>query len=91
MNEIQSKTKPRQSQRLLDLSIPEVLIGGLLQIFDIPAISPIAKRIELSSNFYEHLSRTVAPDICQVEAVADVLEFFNWRYVTAVRLDDSYG
>lgn len=59
-------------------------------MFHIPAISPSAKSIELSSNFYEHLSRTVSADINQVEAVADVLEFFNWRYVAAVRLDDSY-
>ena len=63
---------------------------ALIQIFYIPAISPTAKSIELSSNVQEHLSRTVPPDVCQGEAVADIIEFFNWRYVAAVRLDDSY-
>ena len=68
-----------------------VLVGSLLQVSDIPAISPIATSDELSSQMYKDFFRTVPPDKWQAEVIADILELFNWTYVAAVGLDDSYG
>ena len=67
------------------------LVGSLLQVSDIPAISPSATSDELSSQMYKDLFRTVPPDHWQAEVMADVIELFNWTYVATVGLDDSYG
>ena len=72
-------------------SASAVLVGSLLQVSDIPAISPSATSDELSSQMYKDFFRTVPPDKWQAEVIADILELFNWTYVAAVGLDDSYG
>ena len=68
-----------------------VLVGSLLQVSDIPSISPRATSDELSSQMYKDFFRTVPPDKWQAEVMADIIELFNWTYVAAVGLDDSYG
>ena len=68
-----------------------VLVGSLLQVHDIAAISPTATSDELSSRMYQHFFRTVSCDTWQAKAMADIIEHFNWTYVAAVALDDSYG
>ena len=68
-----------------------VLVGSLLQVSNIPAISPSATSDELSSQMYKDVFRTVPPDNWQTEVMADIIELFNWTYVAAVGLDDSYG
>ena len=68
-----------------------VLVGSLLQVSDIPAISPSATSDELSSQMYKDFFRTVPPDYWQAEVMADIIELFNWTYVAAVGLDDPYG
>ena len=68
-----------------------VLVGSLLQVFGIPAFSQSATSDELSSQMYKDFFRTVPPDKWQAEVIADILELFNWTYVAAVGLDDSYG
>lgn len=68
-----------------------VLVGSLLQVADIPAISPTATSVELSSQLYKDFFRTVPPDNWQAKVMADLIELFNWTYVAAVGLDDSYG
>ena len=72
-------------------SASAVLVGSLLQVSDIPAISPSATSDELSSQMYKDFFRTVPPDNWQAEVMADIIELFNWTYVAAVGLDDSYG
>ena len=72
-------------------SASAVLVGSLLQVSDIPAISPSATSDELSSQMYKDFFRTVPPDKWQAEVMADIIELFNWTYVAAVGLDDSYG
>ena len=68
-----------------------VLVGSLLQVSGIPAVSPSATSDELSSQMYKDFFRTVPPDNWQAEVIADIIELFNWTYVAAVGLDDSYG
>ena len=45
----------------------------------------------MSSQMYKDFFRTVPPDNWQAEVMADIIELFNWTYVAAVGLDDSYG
>lgn len=68
-----------------------VLVGSLLQVAGIPAISPTATSVELSSQLYKDFFRTVPPDNWQAKVMADIIEHLNWTYVAAVALDDSYG
>lgn len=68
-----------------------VLVGSLLQVADIPAVSPTATSVELSSRLYKDFFRTVPPDNWQAKVMADIIEQFNWTYVAAVGIDDSYG
>ena len=68
-----------------------VLVGSLLQVSNIPAVSPSATSVELSSRLYKDFFRTVPPDNWQATVMADIIELFNWTYVAAVGLDDSYG
>ena len=54
-------------------SASAVLVGSLLQVSDIPAISPSATSDELSSQMYKDFFRTVPPDNWQAEVMADVI------------------
>ena len=68
-----------------------VVVGSLLEVAGIPAISHSATSNELSSPLYRHFFRTAPPDSQQANAMADVIQYFNWSYVTVVAMDDSYG
>lgn len=72
-------------------SISAVLVGSLLQVHGIAAISPSATSHELSSKMYRNFFRTVPCDTWQAKVMADIIEHFNWTYVAAIALDDSYG
>ncbi|RMX47163.1 hypothetical protein pdam_00016226 [Pocillopora damicornis] len=66
-------------------------IGGILRMFNVSGISGTTTSGELSSNSYAHLYRTVPSDTFLAKAMVDIIEHFNWSYVAAVGLDDSYG
>ena len=68
-----------------------VLVGSLLKVTNIPAISPSATSVELSSQFYKDFFRTVPPDNWQAKVMADIIEFFNWTYVAVVGTEGPYG
>ena len=68
-----------------------ILIGGFLHMLNVTAISGTTTSPELSSHTYNHLYRTVPPDTYLAKAVADIIDHFNWTYVAAVTVDDSYG
>ena len=68
-----------------------IFVGSLLQVAEIPLISHSATSDELSSPQYSYFFRTVPPDRKQAKAMADVIDYFNWSYVAAVAMDDSYG
>lgn len=66
-------------------------VAGLLQVVNIPAISPSATSVELSWPFYKTFLRTVPPDSFQARAMADLIDFFGWEYVAVIAVEDSYG
>ncbi|XP_068687159.1 metabotropic glutamate receptor 3-like [Montipora capricornis] len=68
-----------------------VLVGSLLEVAGIPVVSHSATSNELSSPQYRNFFRTAPPDSQQARAMADIIEHFNWSYVAAVAMDDSYG
>ena len=93
LNDYVTNNRPKSISALVGpfSSGSAVLVGSLLQVSDIPAISPSATSKELSSQMYKDFFRTVPPDNWQAEVMADIIERFNWTYVAAVGLDDSYG
>ena len=68
-----------------------VVVGSLLEVAGIPVISHSATSNELSSPLYRHFFRTASPDSQQANAMADVIQHFNWSFVIVVAMDDSYG
>ena len=91
-----NKTAKHHSRPMISVIGPSdsgssVLVGSLLKVAGIPAISFGATSEELSSPFYKHFYRTVPSDKQQASAMADLFEHFSWSYVGAVAVDDSYG
>lgn len=72
-------------------SASAIMVSSLFEIAHIPSISPLATSVELSATLYSHFYRTVAPDNWRASLLADTAQFFNWTYVGAVALDDSFG
>ncbi|KAL9961784.1 hypothetical protein ACROYT_G030803 [Oculina patagonica] len=68
-----------------------LVIGGFLKMLNVPGISGTTTSPELSSYNFKHLYRTVPSDTFLAKAVADIIEHFNWTYVAAVGVDDSFG
>ena len=68
-----------------------LVLGGILQMLNVNAISGTTTSPELSSYTYKHLHRSVPSDTYLSKAVADIIHHFNWTYVAAVGIDDSYG
>ena len=68
-----------------------LVLGGILQMLNVTAISGTTTSPELSSYTYKHLHRSVPSDTYLSKAVADIIHHFNWTYVAAVGVDDSYG
>ena len=91
-----SFTKWARSKAISALIGPSTSAGGvvvesLLQVAGIPAISATITSEELSSKYYKDFFRTVPSDTWVAKAIADIIERFNWTYVAAIGLDDSYG
>ena len=72
-------------------SASAVLVASLLQVAGIPVVSASTTSVELSSKYYKYFFRTVPSDTWVAMAMADIIERFNWTYVAAIGLDDSYG
>ena len=67
-------------------------VARLLRLFRIPQISYASTADILSDkSTYEYFLRTVPPDSLQAEALADIVEHFNWTYVIAMHTADVYG
>ena len=59
-------------------STSAVLVGSLLQVANISAISSSATSVELSSRLYKDFFKTVPPDKWHAKVMADIIELFNW-------------
>ena len=72
-------------------SASSVVVASMLQVGNLPLISPSATSDELSQSHYKTFFRTVPPDGQQAKAISDIIEYFNWTYVAIVGSDSSYG
>ncbi|XP_032234646.1 extracellular calcium-sensing receptor [Nematostella vectensis] len=66
-------------------------LANFLQAVRIPLVDASATSEELSSPLYKTFFRTIPPDVNQAKAVADIIDLYQWRYVAAVAVEDSYG
>lgn len=72
-------------------SSSSVVVASMLHIGNIPQVSPFATSEELSLPYFKTFFRPVPPDGQQAKALADVVDYFQWKYVYVVGVDTSYG
>ena len=67
-------------------------VSTLLSTDNIPQISYSSTSPTLSNkDIYRTFFRTIPSDVYQAKAIADILEHFNWTYISIVASDDEYG
>ncbi|KAJ8428939.1 LOW QUALITY PROTEIN: hypothetical protein Cgig2_009810 [Carnegiea gigantea] len=67
------------------------VVSHIAKGFQVPLLSFSASDPTLSSLQYPFLGRTGHNDLFQMAAVADMVDYFGWREVTAMYTDDDYG
>lgn len=69
-----------------------IQVANLLRLFKMPQISYASTSSSLSDKSrYDFFVRTVPPDNFQAKAMADILQFYNWTYVSSVASEGDYG
>ncbi|KAG5835768.1 glutamate receptor, metabotropic 2a isoform X1 [Anguilla anguilla] len=69
-----------------------IQVANLLRLFQIPQISYASTSAKLSDKTrYDYFARTVPPDFYQAKAMAEILRYFNWTYVSTVASEGDYG
>ncbi|XP_013776181.2 metabotropic glutamate receptor-like, partial [Limulus polyphemus] len=67
-------------------------VANLLRLFRIPQVSPASTGTSLSDKSrYDFFARTVPPDTFQALALVDLVQSFNWSYVSLVSSEGQYG
>ncbi|KAL7646292.1 UNVERIFIED_CONTAM: hypothetical protein RMT77_003201 [Armadillidium vulgare] len=67
-------------------------VANLFRLFRIPQISPASTAKALSDkDRYEFFARTVPPDTFQAIAMMDIMQAFNWSYISTIYSEGSYG
>jgi metabotropic glutamate receptor 2/3 len=73
-------------------STVSIQVANLLRLFKIPQISYASTSAALSDKTrFDMFARTVPPDSFQAKAMADIVEHFNWTYVSTVASEGDYG
>ncbi len=73
-------------------SSQNIVVSTISDLLEVPSISCSASSDELSDKFrFEFFSRAIPPDSHQGEALADLLKYFHWEYVSLIYLSNSYG
>ncbi|KAK4762250.1 hypothetical protein SAY87_030134 [Trapa incisa] len=67
------------------------VISHVVNELRVPLLSFGATDPTLSSLQYPYFIRTTQSDSFQMEAIADIVEYFGWREVIAIFVDDDYG
>ena len=73
-------------------STVSIQVANLLRLFKIPQISYASTSASLSDKQrYDYFIRTVPPDTLQAKALVDIVQEFNWTYVSIVHSEGEYG
>ena len=95
-----TERKPSKAGRILGVSgvvgagfsSTSIPVASLLRLFKMPQISYAATAEILSDKSkFDYFFRTVPPDSLQARAIADIVIYFNWTYITVLHSDDDYG
>ena len=69
-----------------------IQVANLLRLFKIPQVSYASTSADLSDKTrFEYFARTVPPDNFQARAMGDIVQYFNWTYVSTVASEGDYG
>ncbi|XP_041375631.1 metabotropic glutamate receptor 7-like [Gigantopelta aegis] len=69
-----------------------IVVANVMTLFKIPQISHTSTSDLLSDKKrFPYFLRVIPPDKHQVQAMADVLHAFDWRYVSVIFSQGSYG
>ena len=67
-------------------------INYIMNVFNIPQISYSSTSPSLSDKFsFQTFFRTIPPDTYQGKALADIIKYFGWSYISTVATSDDYG
>ncbi|XP_073149885.1 glutamate receptor 3.4-like isoform X2 [Henckelia pumila] len=67
------------------------VISNVVNELQVPLLSFGATDPSLSALQYPYFLRTTVSDYFQMYAIADLVEYFQWREVVAIYVDDDYG
>ncbi|XP_073114031.1 glutamate receptor 3.5 isoform X2 [Elaeis guineensis] len=67
------------------------VISHVVNELHVPLLSFAATDPTLSSLEYPYFIRTIHSDYFQMNAIADIVQYYGWRKVTAIFVDDDYG
>ena len=68
------------------------VVSNVVGIISMPQISYASTSLVLSDKVkHPSFLRTIPPDKFQVKLILDVIQYFNWSYVSVVWSDDDYG
>ncbi|XP_047123687.1 extracellular calcium-sensing receptor isoform X1 [Hydra vulgaris] len=75
-----------------DSSSLSVAVSTMLLSDYVPQVSYSSTSISLSQRFvYRNFFRTVPSDVYQAKALMDLIEHFQWTYISLFTSDDEYG
>ena len=69
-----------------------VMVSSLLSLFKIPVLSTSATSDELTDKTrFEYFMRLAPPDRFQAQAMMEIIEHYNWTYISLLYSEGSYG
>ncbi|XP_052197634.1 glutamate receptor 3.6-like [Diospyros lotus] len=72
-------------------SVVAHVIGHIANELQVPLLSFAATDPTLSSLEYPYFVRTTCSDLFQMAAIAELVEYYGWRKVISIYVDDDYG
>jgi ionotropic glutamate receptor len=67
------------------------VISQVVNELHVPLLSFAATDPTLSASEYPYFIRTTTSDYFQMNAVASIVDYYQWKRVTAIYVDDDYG